>query len=545
MLAPATSDLTRLDELNEVGVSLCREKDITRLVEKILIAAKTITNADGGTLYRVDDAGNCRFEIMHTSSLGLAMGGSTGVPIPHAPIPLRRADGSPNESMVVAYAVLHDQTVNIKDAYDAPGFDFSGTKSFDAQTGYRSRSFLTVPLKNHDDEIIGVLQLINARDRRGAAIVPFSAADQRLAESLASQAAIALTNRMLISQLEALFESFIELINIAIDDKSPYTGGHCQRVPVLTMLLAEAAIRTQRGPLAEFALSTKQLQELKLAGLMHDCGKLTTPVHVVDKATKLQTIFDRIELVATRFAVAKRDATIAALHQKLDLAARPGGADAAAMSAIDQALAHTWAQLDDDLAFLRQANIGGESMTPGQLERIQQIAHRTLVDQAGADLSLLTDDEVHHLSVLRGTLTQQDRDIINGHAAMTHKMLSALPWPPHLRGVPEIAANHHERLDGKGYPRGLCAKQMSMQARIVAIADVFEALTAKDRPYKPGKSLSESLQILGRMAQERHVDPALFDVFVREKVYLDYAKQFLDPAQIDAVDEAMLPGYVA
>lgn len=540
MPAP-TDQMSRLDELNEIGVALCKEKDITRLVEKILVAAQTITNADGGTLYRVDDDGNCRFEILRTDSLGLAMGGTTGVPIPYAPIRLLRQDGSANETMVVAYAVLREQTVNLQDAYDAPGFDFSGTKAFDAQTGYRSKSFLTVPLKNHEDEIIGVLQLINARDRKTGAIVPFSPADQRLAESLAAQAAIALTNRILISQLEALFESFIELINIAIDGKSSYTGGHCQRVPVLTMMLAAAATRTQHGPLADFALGDKALQELKLAGLLHDCGKLTTPGHVVDKATKLQTVFDRIELVAARFEIKQRDATIAALEQKLAAKERAGTEPASA--AAERELTATLAALNADCAFLRECNVGSESMTQAQLDRIALIAQGSIVDADGERHPLLTEDEVENLSIVRGTLTCADRDVINGHAAMTHKMLSALPWPKHLRGVPEIAANHHERLDGKGYPRGLSAKQMSLQARIVAIADVFEALTAKDRPYKPGKPLSESLHILGRMAQERHIDAALFDVFVRDEVYLEYAHQFLDPAQIDAVNAADIPGY--
>ena len=219
--------------------------------------------------------------------------------------------------MVVAYSVLRDETVNIADAYAAEGFDFTGTKSFDKKTGYRSKSFLTVPMKNHEDEIIGVLQLINAKDRVTGEIVPFFEADQHLAESLASQAAVALTNRQLINQLESLFESFISLINAAIDDKSPYTGGHCQRVPTLTMMLAEAVNDTDEGPLADFVMTDKDRYELKIAGLLHDCGKVTTPVHVVDKATKLQTIFDRIGLIDTRFEILKRDAEIAMLKAKL------------------------------------------------------------------------------------------------------------------------------------------------------------------------------------------------------------------------------------
>ena len=541
MQQPVGDDLFgRLEELNSIGVSLSKEKDITRLLEKILIAAKSITNADGGTLYRINEEGNCQFEIMRTDSLNIVMGGTTGVKIPFYPIHLIGRDGLPNNSMVVAYAVLHDRTVNIPDAYTADGFDFSGTKNFDKKTGYRSKSFLTVPMKNHENEIIGVLQLINAQDRRTGEIIAFSAADQSLAESLASQAAIALTNRLLINQLEDLFEAFINLINTAIDDKSPYTGGHCQRVPVLTMMLAEAAIRARTGPLKDFSLDEHSLYELKLAGLLHDCGKVTTPVHIVDKATKLQTIFDRIELIETRFEVAKREAEIEMLKAKAKVLEEDPKADTAKLEA---ELRQRIAAFDDDRQFLRRGNIGGESMRTEDIERIQRIARQRWINEDGESAPLLSDNEVYNLSIARGTLTREDRQIINNHVAMTYKMLSALPWPKHLRSVPEIAASHHERLDGRGYHRGLTAERMTLQARIVAIADIFEALTAKDRPYKPGKTLSESLEILGQMTLERHVDPHLFDVFIREKVYLKYAEQFLDPAQINRVDETRIPGY--
>jgi hypothetical protein len=310
--------LPRLTELNQIGIALSREKDIDCLLEAILVAAQKITNADGGTLYRIDqERGELRFEIVRTRSLDIALGGTTGREVPFYPVKLYDAAGRPNKSMVAAYAVLNDCTVNIADAYTEQGFDFSGTRSFDGKTGYRSQSFLTVPMKNHDDEFIGVLQLINAKDRSTGAIVPFSEADQHLAESLPSQAVVALTNRMLINQLEELFESFINLINAAIDDKSPYTGGHCQRVPTLTMLLAEAAHRTKLGPLKDWSMSERDRYELKIAGLLHDCGKITTPVHVVDKATKLQTIYDRIGVVDTRFEVPKRDAEAQALKAKL------------------------------------------------------------------------------------------------------------------------------------------------------------------------------------------------------------------------------------
>jgi HD-GYP domain-containing protein (c-di-GMP phosphodiesterase class II) len=540
----------RLEQLNEIGAALSLEKNLNALLEKILLAVKAITRADGGTLYLVEGEGAeqvLRFEIVRTASLDIAMGGTTGNPIPFYPIHLFK-NGDPNTSMVAAFAALTGQTVNIADAYTEEGFDFSGTRAFDAKTGYRSQSFLTVPMKNHEAEIIGVLQLINCGDPDSGEIVPFSPSDQRLAESLASQAAIALTNRALINQLEQLFESFINMINEAIDEKSPYTGGHCQRVPTLTMMLAEAVNDTLDGPLSEFTMTEKDRYELRIAGLLHDCGKITTPVHVVDKATKLETIFDRINLVDTRFEVLKRDAEIDALNKKLELA-RAAGIDEITRRdrtyAIDEELRDTVRQIEEDRKFLRRCNIGSESMTKEEQDRVHQIGlGYKWRDPVGNTADFLTDDELKNLVISRGTLTQEEREIINHHIVSTIKMLEALPWPKHLRNVPEYAGGHHERMDGKGYPRGLTRDQMSVQARVMGIADIFEALTAKDRPYKKGKTLSESLSILGKFKLNGHIDPDLFDVFIRRRVYVKYAGQFLDPEQIDPVDEAKIPGYV-
>jgi HD-GYP domain-containing protein (c-di-GMP phosphodiesterase class II) len=534
--ATAADDLVqRLDQLNAIGASLSAERDINRLLEAILTAAKTITRADGGTLYRLTEEKSLRFEIVRTSSLKYYLGGTTGNPVPFYPIQLYK-DGKPNQSMVAAQAALTGKTINIADAYTAQGFDFTGTRAFDAKTGYRSKSFLTVPMRNHEGETIGVLQLINAQDPGSGEIVAFSASDQRLAESLASQAAVALSNRMLINQLEGLFESFISLINGAIDEKSPYTGGHCQRVPVLTMLLAEAVNETTVGPLAKFRMTDKDRYELKIAGLLHDCGKVTTPVHVVDKATKLETIFDRMQLIDTRFEVLKRDLEIESLKRRATMSR---------MEVADEEgrLRDELRRLDEDRKFLHACNIGSERMRDEDIEHVKRIARYRWRDVSGHEADFLTTDEVKNLTIRAGTLTEDERKIINHHIVATIKMLEALPWPKHLINVPEYAGGHHERMDGKGYPRGLTREQMSVQARCMGIADIFEALTAKDRPYKKGKTLSESLEILGRMKQNQHVDPDLFDVFVRRKVYRRYAEMFLDKEQIDEVDESKIPGY--
>jgi HD-GYP domain-containing protein (c-di-GMP phosphodiesterase class II) len=531
--------ISRLEELNAIGIALSNERDTNRLLEAILIAAKRITNADAGTLYLYEpDKQELKFEIIRTDTLNIAMGGTTGVPIAFYPIQLYDTSGNPNHNMVVAHAALSGTSVNIPDAYMAEGFDFSGTKSFDRKTGYRSTSLLAVPMRNHENELIGVLQLINAQDRDSGNIVPFSRQDQSLLESLASQAAIALSNHLLIQHMERLFESFISLINTAIDDKSAYTGGHCERVPVLTMMLADAVTRTKQGPLKDFVMTDKDRYELKIAGLLHDCGKITTPVHVVDKSTKLETIFDRIHLIDTRFEVLKRDAEI-----KLLRGTQNAGYEET--ERMHNEYESQIRQLDDDREFLRHCNIGSEKMDEVHLERIKHIAAYTWCNDAGVQANFLNQEELENLSIRAGTLTDAERQIINHHIDITIKMLEALPWPRHLKKVPEYAGGHHERMDGKGYPRGLKREQMSVQARVMGIADIFEALTAKDRPYKRGKTLTESLAILGKFKENGHIDPDLFDVFVREKVYLQYARQFLDRDQIDAVDEKLIPGYAS
>jgi hypothetical protein len=258
---------------------------------------------------------------------------------------------------------------------------------------------------------------------------------------------------------------------------------------------------------------------------------------VIEKATKLETITDRIRHIDTRFEVLKRDAEIGSLRLQL---AATGDAKEFMQTAT---LAQQRAQLDADRDFLRMANIGGERMQDQDIQRVLLIAKHRWIDSDGLERDLLDQEEIDNLTIRGGTLNPEERKIINNHISVTIRMLETLPWPNHLKNVPEYAGGHHERMDGKGYPRGLRGDQMSIQAKVMAVADIFEALTAKDRPYKRGKTLTESLDILGKFSLNGHIDPAIFDVFVRQKVYLEYANKFMDPAQIDTVDESGIPGY--
>ena len=528
----------QISNMSAIGLALSKEKDMDKLLEMILLEAKRISNADGGTLYMMTDDQRLKFSIMITDSLNIHMGGTSGKEIPFYPVKLYMDDGQPNKTMIAANAGLTGDTINIPDAYKAKGFDFAGTKAFDEKTGYRSKSFLTVPLKNHEDEIIGVLQLLNAQDIKTKKVIPFSDIVQKSVEALSSQAAVAITNKNLIKDLEVLFESFIKLIASAIDAKSPYTGGHCSRVPEITMMLAESVNEINDGPFAGIQFTDKEMYELKIAAWLHDCGKVATPEAVVDKGTKLETIYDRIHTVATRFEVLKRDEEIKYLKKQLKIQKDDSLIENQKKEALKKARTlylKRIKQQEDDKSFIEESNVGGEFMSQDRKDRVNKIASYRWKDN-GSPKPFFSEDEVYNLCISRGTLTPEERKIINDHIVVTIDMLEQLPYPKHLRNVPEFAGGHHEKLDGTGYPKGLNHSEMSVQAKIMAIADIFEALTARDRPYKKGKTLSQAMRILGFMKNDAHIDTELFEVFVKEKIYLKYAESFLDPEQIDEVE---------
>ena len=571
-------------KLIDIGIALSAERNHDRLMEMILLEAKSLCNADGGTLYLRTAEDTLKFEIMRNDSLDIAMGGTTGKEINFPALDMfDTKSGEPNHKNVATHVALTGQSVNVGDAYRTKRFDFSGTKKFDKGIGYRSRSFFTAPMKNHDGDVIGVLQLLNAQDTETGEVVPFSPDLEPIVVALTSQAAVALDNQNLIAAQKELLDAFIELIASAIDAKSPYTGGHCQRVPELTKMLVRAACESEEAPFNGFDLTEDEWYELHIAAWLHDCGKVTTPEYVVDKATKLETIYDRIHEVRTRFEVLKRDAEIEYLKARLDGKGQP----AKLKKDFDERLA----QIDDDFEFIAECNMGGEFMADDRVERVKRIAamkwQRTLDDRAGlshdemermertpkkklpvteyvlADKvehvierharDLIDDDnefgfklnmpedkynlgEVYNLCIGRGTLTPEERFKINDHMVQTIIMLEQLPFPKHLKRVPEYAGGHHETLIGTGYPRRLSKEDMSIPARAMAIADIFEALTAADRPYKKAKTLSESVRIMSFMKKDQHIDPDLFALFLNNGVFTEYAEKFLLPEQIDDVD---------
>lgn len=546
--------------LVELGIALSAESNVDRLLEMILLEAKQIYHADGGTLYlTTEDDDGLLFKIMRNDTLGIAKGGTTGEEIQFPPVSLFNEDGTPNVNNV-ASAVWHSKkVVNIDDAYNTAEFDFSGTKKFDEATGYRSISFLTVPMINTDREVTGVLQLINARDA-GEKVVPFDSDLQPMIEALTSQAAVSVENQLLIAAQRRLWDSLIQMIAAAIDDKSPYTGGHCQRVPEVTKMLVGAACEATDGPFADFTLTEEEWYELHIAAWLHDCGKVTTPEYVVDKASKLETIYNRIHEVRTRFEVLRRDAEIDCLKAQL------AGQD---KSTAEAAFDARCAELEEQYQFVATANVGGEFMEDDDVERLHivgaQLWKRHFEKTVGLSPleqlrveahppppaphmeALLSDlqehqvgkynqGELYNLAIKRGTLTAEERETINDHIVVTIKMLEQLPFPKKMRRIPEYAGGHHEKMDGTGYPRGLKKSEMSIPARVMAIADIFEALTAADRPYKKAKTISESLRIMSFMCKDQHIDPDLFDLFLKSEIWKTYADTYLDPSQVDEVD---------
>lgn len=530
-----------LTHLMQVAISLSNEKHHEKLLEYIVREAMTITDADGGTLYLLTSDDRLKFKVFLNDSLGVRITDThrniglidINLNVLCAPIPLYHPEGQPNDQYMSCHVALTREPLNVDDIYAPSSFDLSGIIAFNKMADYATNreAVLTLPLINNKDDLLGILQLVNPLEPDGS-VGLFDEEKQSLATTLASLASTAITNRQLMDDTTELLEKFIEVIGMAIDEKSPYTGGHCRRVPEIAMRLARATHEIAEGPYTEFRMTDDQFYEMRIAAMLHDCGKITTPIHVVDKATKLETIFNRFGLIQTRAECLRRDSYIQFLEDCLR--SRQLAIDEPATLSPDgwhHHLETLWA-IDDDVAFLKQANIGSEFMDPEAQDRIAEIAKRKVRINDRME-PFLADNEVENLQIPKGTLTEDERQVINAHIVTTIRMLDALPFPKHLAGVPEIAGGHHERVDGNGYPNGLTGDQMSPQARMMAIADIFEALTAADRPYKPRMSVSKALSILNNMASSGHIDSDLLHIFINQGVYKDYAITFLHPDQLD------------
>lgn len=545
-LAMALNDTGQtIETFLEISHTMASERDVEDMLSKVLTQLVHATRCTGGAVYLWDGK---QQQMMLAARQG-DVAGFSGVAMSYPPA----------------------------DSPDSTGMAATGSP------------VLMQELRGRSGGLEGLLVVQHAADERHAAPA-FAEFVRKLSGSLA----VAIETRQLLASQKALLDAIIKLMAGAIDAKSPYTGGHCERVPRLAGMLVDRLAAEHSGPYANFSLTEEQRYEFHLAAWLHDCGKVTSPEHIIDKATKLEAIYNRIHEVRMRFEVLWRDAEIATLNEVL------AGEDAG--EAADR-LAATRAQLTDDFNFVARCNVGGEFMADADLARLQQIAatpwirhfdkraglaaeelrrmgvvsdalpvqERLLADMPehvvpwgprkpavekanpanvhGFDMALPANaqnmGELYNLGIRRGTLTEEDRFKINDHIVQTLVMLRSLPWPEHLARVPEIAANHHEKLDGRGYPRKLTAEQLSLPDRVMALADIFEALTAADRPYKSAKTVSESLRIMAFMAKDQHIDADLFRYFLRSDIWKSFAEQFMLPAQRDEVDvkalEALLP----
>ena len=515
----AEAQIKHIKQGAQIGLALSCVKDINRLLEMIVLEARAMSNADAGTLYITDKENkHLCFMIMQNDTMNVRMGGTSGVEIDLPSVPLYRY-GKPNHSNVSSHVAISGEIVNIPDVYEAEGFDFTGPKKYDATTGYRSKSMLVIPLRNHENDIIGVLQLLNAKNPETGEIIGFSNEYVDEIASLASQAAVALTNTQLIQDLKNLFYAFIKSIATAIDEKSPYTGGHINRVVDLSMMIADKINETKSPPFNDIVFNDYEMEEIRIAAWMHDVGKITTPEYVIDKRTKLQTIFDRINLIETRFSLIAKIIENEYLAKKLNLIQKGSGDEE--IKRLDSELSEKLEDLEKDLQIVKACNIPGEFLTDENTKRIKDIATRRYKMSDG-EHAYLTGEELENLLVRKGSITDMERRIIENHAAVTFKILTHLPFPRKLINVPEYASGHHEKLDGSGYPRALTAENMPLQSRIIAVADIFEALTARDRPYKKPMLLSQALEIMSRMKNDNHIDPDIYSLFIENRLYEKY-----------------------
>jgi HD-GYP domain-containing protein (c-di-GMP phosphodiesterase class II)/phosphoribosyl 1,2-cyclic phosphodiesterase len=507
----------QIQKLNEIGTSLTGEKDINKVMQKIVNGAKQLCRTDAGTIYLMsEDKKYLKFSIVQNTSLELSMGGdSENINWEH--LPLYNSDGSVNRTNIAVRCAVENQLINIDNVYDDLWKHYKGPKSFDDATGYRTKSMLLVPMINHENDVIGVIQLINKLDEKGN-IIEFSSEDEDLLLSMASQIAVTITNTKLIEDMEKFLDAYMISIATAIEKKSKHTSGHIRNVAKISSLIANAINNDKNSTYKNKFFSNKELRQLNMAAWMHDIGKITTPEYIIDKTRKLQTVFDRFTLIQTRFELYKRDLEIKYLKNEISSLEYKNILD----------------ELDQDLKFIKEVNLGLEELTLDDKNKIESISNKN-VKINGEKQNLITDDEKDNLLIKIGTLNKQERDIINQHAQVSIDMLEALPFPKNMKEVPSIAGVHHEKICGGGYPKNLSGDQIGLEGRIIAIADVFEAVLADDRPYKKANTLNSAMQILYDKAYKNEIDKDLLKFIVQNDVHIQYAQNNVNKEQLDEV----------
>lgn len=507
---------SELVTLNRIGVALSTERNTDALLELILTKSREITNCDAGSLYLVeeDENGKKRLVFKLTQSF------SHAVPFRQFTLPL-------DTHSISGYAASTGKILNIKDAYRIRNLQFRLNREFDEKFGYRTKSMLVVPMKNQKDECIGVLQLINCKRKRSVRlasprivheeVLPFSERSQELAASLASQAAVALENNLLYRDIQRLFEGFVKASVTAIESRDPTTFGHSGRVAKLTVALAQATDRTEAGPYRDVHFSSEEIQEIRYASLLHDFGKVGVREEVLVKAKKLYP--SQLELIKKRFQYIKRALEVQSLRKKLAYVMREGSDHSlAVMAEHDGELAHQFAELDGFMDLILKAN--EPTVLPEKTsEKLVEIAGWSFQDPDSAPEALLAPEELRLLSIPKGSLDADERLQIESHVIHSFKFLSQIPWTKELKNIPSIARAHHEKLDGSGYPYHMKENEIPLQAKIMTISDIFDALTARDRPYKRAVPVERALDIIGQEVKSQLLDPNLFNLFIEAKIF--------------------------
>lgn len=471
-----------LKKILNIGIKLSTEKNREHLLASILENGMDITHCDASTLYLFEN-GELHFQIMKTLSQHISRG-EDGQPIDDMPpVPM-------TERNVCSYAALHREIINIPDVYDNTRFDFSGPKKYDALTGYHTQSLLVIPIENNEDELIGVLQLLNAMDEEGN-IIAFDPEYEIIIRSLGAQAAIEMTNLKYVQEVKQQLRSFVEAMSTAIDERTPYNGSHTRKVAEYAGLIAEYMNKQHRSGMCDDYFDEDRKDKLELAALLHDIGKMVVPLSIMNRATRLDR---ELGIVETRFQLLEAYYTIDHMKGRID----------------GEEYKQCIAYLQESMDFIHRID-GKGVLDDADFDRVQELAGHSYVHESGEVLSYLTERERERLSIRRGTLTEDDRRQMEYHVVMTEKILSKVWFNKNYEEIPKWASSHHELLDGSGYPRHLKGEDLALETRMITVADVYDALTARDRPYKKPVSQEKALGILKDMADEGKLDCRLVD----------------------------------